>query len=106
MLLFNKKNYYIPIMKQVATFILIFIMSNAMAQKQKVTNIEVADKFEKSYNQGEYEAIFNSFSPEMKNALPLEQTIEFLSGLKNKAGKIENKEFIRFHSSYALYKTT
>lgn len=64
------------------------------------------DNFESNYNTEKYNKIFNTFSSEMKQALPLEQTVEFLKGLKNQVGKIENKEFITYQQgTYAMYKT-
>ena len=51
--------------------------------------------------------IFNLFSEEMKSALPIEQTIDFLKGLKMQAGKIINREFVRYENgTYASYKTS
>lgn len=64
------------------------------------------NNFQASYNAEKYEDIFNSFSPEMKQDLPLEKTKQFLNDLKSQAGKIESKEFIRYHQdTYAAYKT-
>ena len=64
------------------------------------------DNFQFNYNAEKYDEIFNTFSPEMKQALPLEKTKEFLTGLKSQAGKIENKEFISYQQeTYATYKT-
>lgn len=64
------------------------------------------DSFQVNYNADKYDEIFNSFSPEMKKALPIENTSKFLSGLKSKFGKIESKEFIGYQQgTYATYKT-
>lgn len=64
------------------------------------------DQFQTKYNAGKYDDIFNSFSIEMKQALPLESTKEFLTSLKSQVGKIENKEFIKYEKeTYASYKT-
>lgn len=40
----------------------------------------------------------------MKSALPIEQTTDFLRGLKSQAGNIE-KEFVNYEQTYASYKT-
>lgn len=93
-------------MKQITTIVLILSISNVIAQSEKPIYQKIANEFENNYNKTEYKEIFNSFSSEMQNALPLDKTIAFFSGLQSQAGKIKNKEFIRFHSSYALYKTT
>lgn len=63
------------------------------------------DLFQTHYNSGNYEGIFNSFSPEMQNALPLENTKQFVSGLKLQFGTIENKKFSSYQETYAAYKT-
>jgi len=43
----------------------------------------------------------------MKTALPIEQTVDFFKGLKNQAGNITNREFIKYeHGTFASYKTT
>lgn len=64
------------------------------------------DNFQVNYNAEKYDEIFNNFSSEMKQALPVEKTKEFLTGLKNQVGKIENKEFISYQQgTYATYKT-
>ena len=41
----------------------------------------------------------------MQNALPLDKTKEFLSGLKTQAGKITKRQFVKYEQTYALYKT-
>lgn len=64
------------------------------------------ENFQENYNLEKYEEIFNDFSTEMKQALPLENTKQFLAGLKAQAGKIESKEFIGYQQeTYATYKT-
>lgn len=64
------------------------------------------ENFQENYNSEKYEEIFNAFSTEMKQALPLENTKQFLAGLKAQAGKIESKEFIEYQQgTYATYKT-
>ena len=69
-------------------------------------NYKIAiDNFQSNYNLEKYDEIFNTFSSEMKQALPLEKTKGFLTGLKNQVGKIENKEFISYQKTYATYKT-
>lgn len=70
-------------------------------------NYKIAiDNFQSNYNAEKYDEIFNAFSSEMKQALPLEKTKEFLTGLKNQFGRIESKEFISCEQgTYATYKT-
>lgn len=87
-----------------ASIIGIFIASLVCAQTK---NYKVAsDDFQRNYNANKYEEIFNHFSPEMKKALPLEKTKEFLISVKSQAGNIDSMEFINFQQKiYALYKT-
>lgn len=64
------------------------------------------ENFQENYNSEKYEEIFNAFSTEMKQALPLENAKQFLAGLKAQVGKIESKEFIEYQQeTYATYKT-
>lgn len=93
-------------MKKILTFVLTLIISNVFAQTEKDAYKTVADEFENNYNKGNFENIFNSFSAEMQKALPIDKTIEFLSGIKNQSGKIEKREFVKYESSFASYKTT
>jgi len=86
-------------------FILTNVMSNICAQTEKAVYKNVADKLESNYNQDNYDDIFNMFSSEMKTALPLDKTKDFFSGLKDKAGKIIKKEFVKYLVTYAVYKT-
>lgn len=83
--------------------ILTFVINNLFAQTKSYT--QIIDHFQKNFNSGKYDEIFNSFSSEMKQALPLEKTQQFLNGLKARAGKIESKEFMNYQQgTYAAYK--
>lgn len=65
------------------------------------------DAFQTNYNAEKYDEIFNGFSPELKKALPIEDTKQFFANLNNQVGKIENMEFISYQQGgYATYKTT
>lgn len=70
-------------------------------------NYKIAiDNFQTNYNIKKYDKIFNNFSSEMKQALPINETEQFLIGLKKQFGKIKNKEFIGYQQgTYATYKT-
>ena len=66
----------------------------------------VVQSFQLNYNEENYDLIFENFSQEMKQALPVENTRQFLNNLKNQAGKIEKLEFVTFQQgTYAVYKT-
>jgi murein DD-endopeptidase MepM/ murein hydrolase activator NlpD len=91
--------------KFLAILSLSFIMSQSFGQTEKASYKTVADNFEKNYNEDNFEAIFSSFSPEMQDALPLEKTKDFFTGLKTQAGKITKREFIKYEQTAASYKT-
>lgn len=64
------------------------------------------ENFQSNYNTEKYEDIFNNFSSEMKQALPIDKTKQFLTNLKNQVGKIEKTEFVGYQQgTYATYKT-
>ncbi len=80
-------------------------MTNVMFAQTDNYKIAI-DNFQSNYNAEKYEDIFNSFSSEMKQALPIDKTKQFLIGLKSQVGKIEKTEFISYQQgTYAIYKT-
>lgn len=81
------------------------LIKPAVGQVENTFYKNIADSFEVNYNSGHFETIFNRFSPEMKSALPLEQTLDFFTGLMKDAGKITNRKFIKYSQTYACYKT-
>ncbi|PIQ48153.1 MAG: peptidase M23 [Cytophagales bacterium CG12_big_fil_rev_8_21_14_0_65_40_12] len=89
-------------------FISLFILLVAQAsfaQAEKEVSKKVATAFEKHFNAGEYNAIFEMFSPEMKTALPLDQTLTFLTNVKAQAGELKSLTFIKYEQGMvALYK--
>jgi len=92
-------------MKILFPFLIVALVTNiafAQTENYKAT----AENFQRNYNADQYDEIFNCFSPEMKKALPVERTKEFLSNLKLNGGKIESMEFTSYQQeTYALYKT-
>lgn len=93
-------------MKKILVILLLTTtMKFAFAQTEKIANKTVADSFEMNYNAENFDAIFSSFSSEMQNALPLDKTKQFLTGLKTQAGKITNRQFVKYEQTYASYKT-
>lgn len=84
----------------------LFIMSGVFAQTEKEIYKTAVSQFKQQYNQSKYEEIFNRFSPEMKKALPLDKTIDFLKGLFDEAGKMKEAEFTGNKSGFAVYKTS
>ncbi len=92
-------------MKKLSIILWIVIPIFSFGQTEKETSKKVSAEFEKYYNSSEYQKVFDLFSPEMKSALPIEQTTDFLNGLKSQVGKIEKRGFVRYEQAYALYKT-
>ncbi|UOE36999.1 MULTISPECIES: DUF3887 domain-containing protein [Chryseobacterium] len=93
-------------MKNILTILTFILLTNfSFAQSEKETNKTVATNFENNYNTDNFKEIFESFSPEMQSALPLDKTTDFLIGLKQQAGKIIKREFVKYEQSYASYKT-
>lgn len=95
-------------MKKIFLFISLVVLGNFVySQTEKFESKTIANNFEKNYNKNDYEAIFLMFSSEMQKALPVDKTIEFLTGLKSQAGNITNREFVKYENgTYASYKTT
>jgi hypothetical protein len=85
--------------------LLTFAVSNIFSQGENLNYMAIADKFESYYNSDKFDSIFVMFSGIMQTALPIDKTTGFLAGLKNQAGKITKRQFIRYQSSYAIYKT-
>jgi CubicO group peptidase (beta-lactamase class C family) len=93
-------------MKKIFLLVLIFWVSNlSIAQEDPYSR--AADFFLLNFNTGKYDLIFENFSQEMKKAVPLENTKQFLTDVRNQAGKIEGLEFLNFQQgTYAAYKTS
>lgn len=88
------------------TLALTFLSVYSFGQTEKMDNKTVADNFEKNYNTDNFDSIFSMFGTEMQNALPLDKTKEFLTGLKAQAGKITKRKFVKYENgTYASYKT-
>jgi len=79
-------------------------MTNLLFSQTENYKIAI-ENFQANYNADKYDEIFNRFSPEMKQTLPIEDAKQFLIGLKSQGGNIESMEFINYQRTYALYKT-
>ncbi len=93
-------------MKKINLILLLLISIISFGQTEKETAKKVSTEFELYYNSNEYQKIFDLFSPEMKSALPIEKTTDFLKGLKSQVGKIQKREFVKYKQTYASYRTT
>ena len=92
-------------MKRLFSFLILFFITNLLFAQTENYKIAI-DNFQANYNAAKYDEIFNCFSPEMKQALPIENTKQFLISLKSQSGNIESMEFINFQQgTYAMYKT-
>ena len=84
----------------------VLLIFNVLGQQaEREPHKTIAGQFEKHYNSGDYEAIFGAFGAAMRDALPLEKTKEFFSGVKNQYGNIVERELTRYVDTAALYKT-
>lgn len=93
-------------MKKILIFLILAIsMQFVLGQSEKEQYKNAVDNFESRYNAGNFESIFSGFAPSMQTALPLDKTKNFLSGLMQQAGKIKNREFMKYEGTYASYKT-
>ena len=92
-------------MKRLFSFLILFFITNLLFAQTENYKIAI-DNFQANYNAAKYDGIFNCFSPEMKQALPIENTKQFLISLKSQSGNIESMEFINYQQgTYAMYKT-
>ena len=92
-------------MKTLLPFLIAIFLTNVLFAQTENYKIAI-DHFQANYNATKYDEIFNRFSEEMKKALPIEKTKEFMAGLKTKAGNIESMEFVNYQQqTYAMYKT-
>ncbi|MFC5624411.1 DUF3887 domain-containing protein [Algoriphagus winogradskyi] len=94
------------ILKTISLLALLLLPLISFGQGEKETYKKVSAEFEQFFNADEYQKVFDLFSSQMKAALPLEKTTEFVKGIKSQAGSIEKMEFIRYENgTYASYKT-
>ncbi len=91
--------------KIIATIIFATFINLAFGQIEKKAYKTVADSFEINYNAENFEVIFSSFSTDLQTALPLDETKEFLTGLKAQSGRIMNRKFEKYEQTFAIYKT-
>lgn len=65
-------------------------------QQEKETYKKVVDKLTEYFNNGQYEAIFSTYTEKMKSSFPLEKSIAFFTGVRSDKGPITKREFIKF----------
>ena len=93
--------------KLLPLIILLFATNLSFAQTEKVNDKKAAANFERKFNSGDFSGIFDLFSIDMREALPKNETNEFLTNLKKQAGPIKAREFRKYvEGTFASYKTT
>jgi len=86
--------------------LLTVLISGAFAQTETANYKTIAGKFEQYYNSDKYDSVYALFDANMQKALPPEKTTEFLAGLKDQAGNITQRQFIKMaKGTVAVYKT-
>tara|TARA_R110001592_G_scaffold33835_2_gene116843 strand:- start:1926 stop:2891 length:966 start_codon:yes stop_codon:yes gene_type:complete len=91
--------------KLIASLIILGLSTMAFGQGEKEVSQKTASEFKRLFNQSEYNSIYEMFSPEMKTALPLDQTLTFLKSVMEQAGALKSLEFIKYEQGMvALYK--
>ncbi|MDB5209890.1 MAG: peptidase [Sediminibacterium sp.] len=89
-----------------SALLLTLIIVHVTGQTESDMYKTITGRFQSNYNSGNYDSIFNMFSPDMQKALPIDQTIQLCKGLKTQAGKIIKMQFIRYsNGTVATYKT-
>jgi CubicO group peptidase (beta-lactamase class C family) len=89
------------------TFIFVALVLSSLSFSQSEIHQTVFEQFKNDYNSNSFDAIFESFSADMQNALPLEKTNQFFSGLQQQEGKITASDFQNMgDENTAFFKTT
>jgi len=93
---------------RILTILITLISIGGFSQTEESnSHKKISTKFQTNYNKEDYSSIFEMFAQNMKDALPLEKTTNFLKGLKFQAGNIKERSFIEYNTKdYASYKTT
>lgn len=82
------------------------LMGGTFAQTETEAYRNIAAKFEQFYNNENYDSVFAMFDANMQKALPSRKTRDFLTTLKQQAGQITKRQFIKYvKTSVAVYKT-
>ena len=92
-------------MKKIVFILSLLFVSLSFSQEKEEYNV-IASQFKDLYNDTKYEAIFEMFGPQMKNALPKEKTLTVLTETKERLGQMKSLEFSRIDNSAHVYKTT
>lgn len=77
-------------------FLLLFFIISGSAIAQNDIHKKVADTFIEQFNNGDFEGIYESFSPKMKKAKTKKQYFEFLLKVKTDAGNLQHLELFNY----------
>lgn len=93
-------------MTRLVGLLLLLLSFCCFSQEEQGNYAEAVSNFRSSYNNGDYDAIFNTFDVEMKKALPREQTLAFFTqNVNNFMGGITKIDFDRIEQGAHIYRT-
>ncbi len=92
------------IMKQFAFIPILLILHSCGGQNDPAKEDAVAQRIVDYYNRKSYDSIFNMFSQEMRNALPLNKTRDFFSQLHKDAGLLTKFTFVTRKENFDRHK--
>ncbi|SEW53106.1 peptidoglycan DD-metalloendopeptidase family protein [Chitinophaga arvensicola] len=94
-------------MKLTAILTILFSLATAVAfsQTENAASKSASAKFEKYYNNHQFDSIFAAFSPQTQIDLPADKTNAFLNHLSNNFGPITRRTFLQYQKGFAVYKT-
>ncbi|MFY0592972.1 peptidoglycan DD-metalloendopeptidase family protein [Roseivirga sp.] len=96
-------------MKNIIILLLLLIITAPKVQAQEESgDLKTASAaFIKAFNANQAQVIFDMFSSQMQNAVPMATLSPFLTNLKSELGAITKSEFIKYENGgVALYKMT
>lgn len=91
-------------MKIYITALLFALTTFSFFGQETDTLKKINEQFTNHYNDKNSKGIFDMFSKEMQEALPLSKVEQVVNGLHFQAGKIESTEYIKHENNYAVYK--
>jgi pimeloyl-ACP methyl ester carboxylesterase len=101
------KPLIIPPMKKITLFLFVALfIAKTYAQAEPANYVTAIAKFKQYYNNNHVDSIFNMFSPEMKNVLPLQTFKPTTNQLRQQFGELLTTEFVSYSGSIAVYKAT
>jgi hypothetical protein len=93
-----------PMNEKIGLFIFLVLFFGCKTLEVGVTDVTI-HSFENNYNNNDYEDIFQMFSTEFQDTLPLDSTKAFFTDLKSSAGNIIKYELIKKEQNKFSYKT-